>query len=163
MDFLKLKATSIGTNSGYVFASLVTTINYIAAHRKATIEIRRNYITNLNTYFIFVGQPSTGKSPAIKAAVVQPFSKLNMTEELISSSTSSGLSKLLANNNAAYIVNPEISDYLLKVLKNNDENYSGDMELLCKLYSGESCCLKYSTENSRTIKEDCTLCILGIS
>ena len=54
---------------------------------------------NFNLYTVLVGPPGTGKSPAFKAAVTEPLSSLNaddnLIENLISTTTSSGLSKIL--------------------------------------------------------------------
>ena len=95
--------------------SILTTINYIASNRKCSFEVSNEYKINLNTFFVLVGEPSTGKSPAIKVAVTEPMTQLNKNEDIISNSTSAGLTKLLSKKNKAFIVNQEVHDYLLKI------------------------------------------------
>ena len=92
---------------------------------------------------------------------MEPLRKLGLDSEIISNSTSSGLTKLLSTKKAVYLANPEISEYLLKLFKNDDENCSGDTQLLCKLFSGEPCTSNYATENQRTLDENLAFCIIG--
>ncbi|XP_057290903.1 uncharacterized protein LOC130613599 [Hydractinia symbiolongicarpus] len=147
-QFIDAIAKSVGTNIGFVLPSILTTINYLASSQNFNCEIRD-------------GQPSTGKSPAIKVSVSNPLTGLDLHKELISCSTSSGLTKLLSKIQRAFIVNPEIQEYLLKIIKQNDENAASEVEILCKVFSGESCTFNYGTENRREISSDTTLCILG--
>ncbi|XP_057299501.1 uncharacterized protein LOC130630121 [Hydractinia symbiolongicarpus] len=159
--YLNNKATAAGTNIGYVLASVITTANYLTSKNHGSIEIRNGYSINLNTFFLFVGQPSTGKSPAIKMAVNQPLKAIQEDTDIISNTTTSGLTKCLCSRKCTYIVNAEIQEYLYKILKKNDENYTGDMEILSKIFSGENVSIQFSTENNRYIPENCALCILG--
>ncbi|XP_057297169.1 uncharacterized protein LOC130626079 isoform X2 [Hydractinia symbiolongicarpus] len=159
--YLNNKATAAGTNIGYVLASVITTANYLTSKNHGSIEIRNGYSINLNTFFLFVGQPSTGKSPAIKMAVNQPLKAIQEDTDIISNTTTSGLTKCLCTRKCTYIVNAEIQEYLYKILKKNDENYTGDMEILSKIFSGENVSIQFSTENNRYIPENCALCILG--
>ena len=58
---------------GALFISILTTINYIAAAAKTKIQMKpkqEQLVLNLNTYSIFLGPPSCGKTPTIKAATV---------------------------------------------------------------------------------------------
>ena len=48
-DFLFNSASSHGTNTGYILASLLTTVNFILSKHKSFIEIRDGYVINLNT------------------------------------------------------------------------------------------------------------------
>ena len=59
-DFLNSTSTGNGTNIGYVLASVLTTINFILASKKSKCMIRDGFTINLNTMWIFVGQPNTG-------------------------------------------------------------------------------------------------------
>ena len=104
-EFLHNKATSVGTNIGYLLSSMIATTNFLAARNQSHIEIRNDYKINLNTFMIFVGQPSTGKSPAIKLAVSKPLPEIQNDQYIMSTATTSALTKFLANQNCAYIVN----------------------------------------------------------
>ena len=48
-----------------------------------------------------------------------------------------------------------------KLLKSDEENATGDVQLLCKLFSGEKSAYLYSTEQTRTIEENTPFSILG--
>ena len=80
---------------------------------------------------------------------------------IISKSTSSGLVKLLANQNKGIILSPEVLNILKKLLKSNEDNATGDVQLLCKLFLGERCSYHYSTEESRVIPANTPFSILG--
>ena len=54
----------------------------------------------------------------------------------------------LATKDSAFLVSPEIFDVLNKLLKNDEDNASGDAMLLCKLFSGEPSSYNYSTEKT---------------
>ena len=59
--------------------------------------------------------------------------------------------KLLANQHKGFILSPEVFDILNKLMKSDKENATVDIQLLCKLFSGEQCSYHYSTEESRVI------------
>ena len=59
------------------------------------------------------------------------------------------------------ILSPEIFDVLNKLLKSDEDNGTGDIQLLCKLFSGERCTYHYSTENARVIDANTPFCVLG--
>ena len=80
---------------------------------------------------------------------------------VISKTTSSGLVKLLANNKKGIILSPEVFDILNKLMRSDEDNATGDVQLLCKLYSGDRCCYNYSTEETRVIAHNTPFCILG--
>ena len=86
---------------------------------------------------------------------------LDLTSSVISKTTSSGLVKLLAIQNRGIIVSPELCDILNKLLKSDEDNATGDIQLLCKLFSGERCSYRYSTEESRVIPQNTPFSILG--
>ena len=46
-------------------------------------------------------------------------------------------------------------------MKSDEDNGTGDVQLLCKLFSGERCSYHYSTEESRIIPADTPFSILG--
>ena len=82
---------------------------------------------------------STGKSSAIQHAAQDPLEHLELTSSIISKTTSSRLVKLLANHTKGIILSPEIFDILNKLMKSDEDNATGDVQLLCKLFSGERC------------------------
>ena len=158
-EFVKAKASSIGTNEGYYFISMLTSINFLSSLKKVKISLREGHVLGMNFFAVFVGPPSTSKSPAFKDAVTNPLNNKNLN--IISNTTSSGLTKMMSKTKSCFIANPEISEYLMRMLKNDDENCIGDCQLLCKLFSGEKCEVNYATENKRCLPEDCSFCILG--
>lgn len=103
----------------------------------------------------------TGKSSAIQHAAQDPLEQLELTSTIISKTTSSGLVKLLANKNQGFILSPEVFDILNKLMKSDEDNATGDVQLLCKLFSGERCSYHYSTEESRVIAANTPFSILG--
>ena len=59
------------------------------------------------------------------------------------------------------ILSPEVFDILNKLMKSDEDNATGDIQLLCKLFSGERCSYSYSTEESRVISPNTPFSILG--
>lgn len=58
-NFIKNKATSVGSCDGYFIPSLLTTTAFVLANRKAVVETTSNN-QPLNLYTIFLGYPGTG-------------------------------------------------------------------------------------------------------
>lgn len=52
-------------------------------------------------------------------------------------------------------------DVINKLLKSDEDNGTGDVQLLCKLFSGESSIYRFSTENARIIDANTPFCLLG--
>ena len=84
-----------------------------------------------------------------------------MNDFIISKCTSSGFIKRLAINKKGIVLSPEVFDILNKLFKSDEDNATGDVQLLCKLFSGEKCSYHYSTEESRVIPPNTPFCILG--
>jgi len=59
------------------------------------------------------------------------------------------------------MLSPEISDILTKLLKSDDDNATRDIQLLCKLFSGEKSSYHYSTIDNRVIDKNVPFSILG--
>ena len=78
-----------------------------------------------------------GKSSAIQCPAQDPLEHLEVADSIISKSTSSGFIKMLANNKKGIVLSPEVFDILNKLLKSDEENTTGDVQPLCKLFSGE--------------------------
>ena len=105
--------------------------------------------------------PHTGKSSAIQYAAQDPLENLDFTDAIISKTTSLGLVKLIANKKKGMILSPEVFDIINKLLKSDEENATGDVQLLCKLFSGERCSYHFSTEETRVIPPNTPFCLLG--
>ena len=65
--------------------------------------------------------------------------------------TSSGLIKTIADNRKGFLLSGEIYDGLFKLLKSDDENTAGDVQVLCQLFSGEEAFYRDATEKTREI------------
>lgn len=85
----------------------------------------------------------------------------NCLKTLVSNITSSGLTKLLSKKGQCFICSPEVFDVLNKFLKSDEDNATGDIQLLSKLFTGEKCSYHYSTEKIREIGPDTPFSILG--
>lgn len=109
-----------------------------------------------------VGRPGTGKSPAIEA-ILGALKEMGCIskETVVSATTSSGLIKNLSKQGKSFITSPELFDLLNKLLKNDEDNGSGDVQLLCKLWSGESASYHFATESTREIDGNTPFSILG--
>jgi hypothetical protein len=112
-----------------------------------------------------VGPPSTGKSQAIKHAALEPITTIignnDLENFLVEKCTSSALAKILSDNNKAIVVSPELFDFLNKLLKSDDENATGDSQLLCELFSGERVSYRYASEKIREIGSNIPFTIVG--
>lgn len=109
-----------------------------------------------------VGHPGTGKSPAIETvlATLRDIDTISK-ETLVSTTTSSGLVKTISKQGKAVVVSPEIFDILNKLLKNDEDNATSDVQLLCKLWSGESASYHFATEAMREIDSNSAFSALG--
>ena len=151
IQFLTQKPISVGSSVQYFAPTLLTTTAFILANNHATVRTS-TYEHLPNLYTLVVGYPGTGKSAAVDLAATTPM--LAVTEEddslLLGRATSSALVKQVAENGKAYLVSSEIYDILNKLMT-DDETSSGDVQLLCKLFSGERASYHYSTEKVREI------------
>ena len=105
--------------------------------------------------------PHTGKSSAIQYAAQDPLENLDFTDAIISKTTSSGLVKLIANKKKGIILSVEVFDIINKLLKPDEDNATGDVQLLCKLFSGECCSNYFSAEETRVIPPNTPFCLVG--
>ena len=160
-SFLENMAKSIGSSIGYLLPSILTSTAFALGSHGAQLMVG-THLQPINLFTIFIGHPGTGKSPAIEK-IINPLRENTEIgrEILISRSTSSGLVKLLAKHGKAFVCSPEIYDFLIKLLKNDDETASGDIQLLCKLFSGEPATYHFATESARDIEQNTPFCLLG--
>ena len=72
-----------------------------------------------------------------------------------------GFSEVASDAKKGIILSPEVFDILNKLMKSDEDNATGDVQLLCKLFSGERCSYHYSTEETRVIPPNIPFSILG--
>ncbi|XP_020915082.2 uncharacterized protein LOC110252595 [Exaiptasia diaphana] len=163
-EYLSNTATSTSTSIGYLIPCILASTAFIAS-KKGSLIHHKNHDMPFNLYILFVGPPSTGKSQALKQAATLPMSTIidnyDITNFLLDKCTSSGLAKTVAENKEGYIVSPEIFDLLNKLLKSDDENATGDAQLLCELFSGERVTYRFATERVREIDANVPFSMVG--
>ena len=96
-----------------------------------------------------VGNPGTGKSPAIETvlAMLRDIDTI-IKETLVSVATTSGLVKPISKRGEPFIASPELFDILNKLLKNDEEKATGDVQPLLKLWSGGSASYHFATDGT---------------
>lgn len=161
--FLTNTASSLSTSAGYLVPSILASTAFLAS--KHSLISHKNHDMPFNLFILFVGPPSTGKSQALKHAAHLPMSTIienqDLTNFLLDKCTSSGLAKTVAQNKLGFVVSPELFDLLNKLLKSDDENATGDAQLLCELFSGERVTYRYATERTREIEANVPFSIVG--
>ncbi|KAJ7334338.1 hypothetical protein OS493_014648 [Desmophyllum pertusum] len=159
--FLDTKAKSLGSCVGYLVPSMLTATAFLLANNDAHF-LNGTHLQPLNIFTMTVGHPGTGKSPAVETilAALRDIDCINK-ETLVSAMTSSGLVKTISKQGKAFLASPELFDILNKLLKNDEDNASGDVQLLCKLWSGESASYHFATEATREIDTNTAFSILG--
>ena len=151
-EFVNKKAALLGSCPGYLVPCLLTSTAYIIAQN----FVLRSGLQDMpqNLYMVFVGPPGTGKSQALKEDALQPMhdvrTERDMQNCIIEKCTSSALVKTVAEHNKAFIVSPEV-EVLNKLLKLDEENTTGDVQILCQLFSGESSSYRFAMERAREI------------
>lgn len=120
--FLEAKAKSIGSSVGYLLPSLMTATSFLLANSDAHF-LNGTHLQPLNLYTMSVGHPGTGKSPVIETVLA--------ALRDVSTTTSSGLVKTISKQGKAFVASPELFDILNKLLKNDEDNATGDVQLLC--------------------------------
>ena len=159
--FLEAKAKSIGSSVGYLLPSLITATSFLLTNNDAHF-LNGTHLQPLNLYTMPVGHPGTGKSPAIETVLAALRDVDTITKEtLVSATTSSGLVKTISKQGKAFVASPELFDILNKLLKNDEDNATGDVQLLCKLWSGESASYHFATEATREIESNTAFSLLG--
>ena len=156
---------------GALFISILTTINYIAAAAKTKIQMKPTqgqWVLNLNTYSIFIGPPSCGKTPTIKAAIFEPLSALGgkIKESVKGRMTMAALADALSDytlGNKVYMVNSEVAETLSRNVENSSKKSNGDISMINQVYTGEDGNSGYTSRKDHNIPNDATLCILGKS
>ena len=71
------------------------------------------------------------------------------------------MQRVPADLNKGIMLSPEKYDPINKLLKSDEDNGSGDAQLLCELFSGEETTYRFATERSRKIERNTPFTILG--
>ena len=85
-----------------------------------------------------MGPPTTRKVQAMKEYAIKPWGTFYLT----------GVQCLLclsASLNSRGVVLPKVYDVLKKVIKNKEENGTGEVQMLCGLFLSEQSSYKYAT------------------
>ena len=162
-NLIHSKSNALSTNAGYVSTSLITTTAFLAG-TGSILRIGPQEMP-LNIYSIFVGPPTTGKSQAIKECGITPTAAVARENDasgcVIQKCTLSGLVKTVAEQEKGFLLSAEIYDILYKLLKSDEENATGNVQVLCQMFSGEEASYRYATERVREIRSNTPFCILG--
>jgi len=108
-----------------------------------------------------VGHPGTEKLPAIETVLATLYDVDAIPKETLVSATSSGLVKTISKQGKAFVALPELFTILNKLLKNDEDNATGHVHVLRKLWSGESDSYHFATEVTRQIESNTTFSLLG--
>ena len=107
------------------------TVTFLLANSDAHF-LNGTHLQPLNLYTLSVGHLGTRKSPAIETVLASLRKVDTITKEtLVSAATSSGLVK--TTQGKALVASPGLFDILNKLFKNNEDNATDDIQLLCKL------------------------------
>ena len=137
----------------------MTATSFLLANSDAHF-LNGTHLQPLNLYT--VGHLGTGKSPAIETVLATLHDVDTITKEtVVSAMTSSGLVKTISKQGKAFVASPELFDILNKLFKNDEDNATGDVQLLCKLWSGESTSYHFVTEVTREIEANTAFSLLG--
>ena len=162
-EFVNKKAASIGSCPGYLVPCLLSTTAYVVAEHHLIRCGPQEMPSNL--YMVFIGPPGTGKSQALKEGSLQPIRDVQTERDLpntiIEMCTSSALVKTVSEHKKAFVVSRELFEVLNKLLKSDEDNATGDVQILCELFSGESSSYRYATERTREVPANVPFSIFG--
>lgn len=164
-QFVRNIATSVSSCEGYFLPCLITTTAFVIGNSSLIRNAEQTMPINL--FSVVIGPPTTGKSVALNKCCMEPLITLrdnnDMGNFMLERCTSSGMVKCLSEQKKAFVASPEVYDFLHKLLKNDEEKASGEVQLLCELFSGERSSYRYATENKREIGANIPMCILGLT
>ena len=156
-EFIKNKAIALSTSIGYMVPCLLTTTAFVTSLNGTTVSSSTDHSTTLNLYSVVVGPPTTGKAQAMKECAMDPLIAVRDNNDLgdfvLERCTTSALVKCISDQKRGVVVSPEVYNVLNRMLKNKEENGSGEVQMLCELFSGERTSYKYATEKTRNIGE----------
>ncbi len=162
-NFIRNKAVSMSSCTGYFVPCLLSTTSFVLGLNSYISNGSRSFPCNM--FMMVIGPPTTGKSPAMKECSVDPLilirDNCDIGNFVVERCTSSALVKVLSEQNKAMVLSPELYDVLNKLLRNDEENGSGDVQMLCELFSGERTSYRFATEKTREIPANIPFGILG--
>ena len=144
---------------------LLTTTAFVTALNGSSLSSCSDHSMPINLYSVVVGPPTTGKSQAMKECAIDPLVAVrddnDLGNYLVERCTASALIKCLSEQKKAVVVSPEIYDVLNKMMKHDEENGSGEIQMLCELFSGERTLYRFATGKTREIPENVPFAIIG--
>ena len=162
-DFIINKAMSVSSSIGYFVPCLLGTTSFVVGLN--SLISHNNQCFPCNLYWMVIGPPTTGKSQAMKECAVDPLllirDNCDIGNFMVERCTSSALIKVLSEEKKAMVLSPELFDVVNKLLKNDEEHGSGEIQMLCELFSGERTSYRYATEKTREIPGNVPFGILG--
>ena len=87
--------------------------------------------------------------------------EMDSSSPVVQKYTSSGLIKTIADNKKGFLLSGEIHDVLFKLLKSDEENATGNVQVLCQLFSREEASYRYATEKMRESSTNTPFSILA--
>ncbi len=140
--FIKNKAIALSTSIGYMVPCLLTTTAFVTGLNGTTVSSSTDHRTTLNLYSVVVGpRPTTGKSQEMKECAMDPLTAVRDNNDLgdfvLERCTMSALVKCISDQKRGVVVSPEVYDVLNRMLKNEEENGSGEVQMPCELFLGE--------------------------
>ena len=155
--FIQNKAVSMSSAIGYFVPCILSTTSFVVGLNSLISHNEQTFPCNL--YTMVIGPPTTGKSPAMKECAVDPLVLIRDNCDI--GCTSSALVKVLSEEKKAMVLSPELFDVVNKMLKNDEDHGSGDVQMLCELFSGERTSYRFATETTREIPANIPFGILG--
>ena len=136
-----LEAKAIRSPVGYLLPSLMTSTSFLLANSN-THFLNGTHLQPLNLYTMSVSHLGTEKLPATEIVLTKLCDIDIITKETLASLTaSSRLVKTISKQGKAFVVSPELFDILNKLLKNDEDNATSEIQL----WSGESASYHFTT------------------
>ena len=158
-EFVKNMSLSLSSCRGYFVPCLMRTTVFIVG--TGSLIARRDQLMPLNLYTIVVG-----KSIDLSKSCMEPLITIRGINDignfLLERSTPSAMVKCVAEQKRIFIASPEIY-FLNKLLTNDEDHGTGEVQLLCELFSGERSSYHYATECTRVIASNTPCFMIGLT
>ena len=132
---------------------LLTTTAFVTGLNGTTVSSSTDCRTTLNLYSVVVGPPTTGKSQAMKECAIEPLIAARDDNDLghflLERCTTSALLKCISEQKRGVVVSPEVYDVLNKMMKNEEENGSGEVKCCVN-------CSRVSDRPTNMLRENCS-------
>ena len=164
-EFVRNVSHSVSSSEGYFVPCLISTTAFLVG--TGSLIARGDQLMPLNLYTVVIGPPTTGKSIALSQCSMEPLITIRDDNDignyLLERCTPSAMIKCVAEQKKVFIASPEIYDFLNKLLKNDEDHGTGEVQLLCELFSGERTSYRYATECTRLIPANTPCCMIGLT